>query len=77
VRRPGLRPVVALGLAGLLACATTHQPPTLDGADRVPINDPATVEWLKRRALEAQESEATGPTATRWHAGSAPSAPVR
>lgn len=43
--------VLALGLL-LTSCASAPKPVRLDGADRVPINDPATVEKLKRMAAE-------------------------
>jgi starvation-inducible outer membrane lipoprotein len=47
-----LLPIAAL-LAMLCAgCATAPKPIELDGADRVPVNDPATVEKLKRMATE-------------------------
>lgn len=42
---------LALGLV-LAGCASAPKPVHLDGADRVPVNDPATVEKLKRMAAE-------------------------
>lgn len=51
-------PIAAL-LAAMLCvgCATAPKPIVLDGADRVPVNDHATVEKLKRMAAEAQQQQ--------------------
>lgn len=51
---------LALALLGI-GCAGAPKPRTLDGADRVPINDQATIEMLKRRAAEDEGQQPKRP----------------
>jgi len=39
-----------------MSCASAPQPIQLDGADRVSINDAATIQTLKRKASESHEA---------------------
>lgn len=53
------RAVLLAAVTSLFAassCATAPRPVVLDGADRVPVNDPATIEKLKRLAAGASEA---------------------